>query len=150
MNSRANGESNGRATLPTSVHSEENNGTSSPRFSSFRSSKSTSVNSIHSNTNESETVSNVNKPLWNSNPGLQSQTSKSKSPIANVNPPMNIEEHEIFVRNKIYNVYLSNLEVPNVVFAATLDDYVNATLLITQMNKHEQLAKVQANSYKSK
>jgi len=63
---------------------------------------------------------------------------------------MDIEDHESFVKNKIYNVYLSNLEVPNVVFAATLDDYVNATLLITQMNKHEQLAKVQANSYKSK
>jgi hypothetical protein len=63
---------------------------------------------------------------------------------------MDIQEHEPFVINKVYNVYLSNLEVPNVIFAATLDDYVNATLLITQMNKHEQLAKVQANSYKSK
>jgi hypothetical protein len=63
---------------------------------------------------------------------------------------MNIQEHEAFVVNKTYSVYLSNLEVPNIVFAATLDDYVNATLLITQMNKHEQLAKVQANSYKSK
>lgn len=63
---------------------------------------------------------------------------------------MDIQEHEQILINKIYNVYLSNLEVPNIVFAATLDDYVNATLLITQMNKHEQLAKVQANSYKSK
>ncbi len=65
-------------------------------------------------------------------------------------PTMNIREHDSFVTNKSYCVYLSNLEVPNVIFAATLDDYVNATLLITQMNKHEQLTKVQANSYKSK
>lgn len=63
---------------------------------------------------------------------------------------MNVREHDSFVTNKSYSVYLSNLEVPNVIFAATLDDYVNATLLITQMNKHEQLTKVQANSYKSK
>jgi hypothetical protein len=63
---------------------------------------------------------------------------------------MNIREHDSFVTNKTYVVYLSNLEVPNVIFAATLDDYVNATLLITQMNKHEQLTKIQANSYKTK
>ncbi len=63
---------------------------------------------------------------------------------------MNIREHDSFVTNKSYCVYLSNLEVPNIIFAATLDDYVNATLLITQMNKHEQLTKVQTNSYKSK
>jgi hypothetical protein len=62
----------------------------------------------------------------------------------------NIREHDSFVTNKTYVVYLSNLEVPNVIFAATLDDYVNATLLITQMNKHEQLTKIQANSYKIK
>jgi hypothetical protein len=62
----------------------------------------------------------------------------------------NIREHDSFVTNKTYVVYLSNLEVPNVIFAATLDDYVNATLLITQMNKHEQLTKIQANSYKTK
>jgi hypothetical protein len=63
---------------------------------------------------------------------------------------VNIREHDPFVTNKSYCVYLSNLEVPNIIFAATLDDYVDATLLITQMNKHEQLTKVQANSYKSK
>jgi hypothetical protein len=85
-----------------------------------------SINSAHSSTSELDTVSN----------GGQQQ--------------MIIQEHESFILNKIYNVYLSNLEVPNVVFTATLDDYVNATLLITQMTKHEQLAKVQANSYKSK
>ena len=136
MNSRANSESNVRTTLSTN----ENNGTSSPRFSSFRPASEQSMKPMY----EFDTGSNVNKPLWNSNPGQQ-QTLNSKSPIS-----MDIDDHELFVTNKIYNIYLSNLEVPNVVFAATLDDYVNATLLITQMNKHEQLAKVQANSYKSK
>ena len=63
---------------------------------------------------------------------------------------MDIQEHEPFVINKVYNVYLSNLEVPNVIYAATLDNYVNATLLITKMNRHEQLTTVQANSVKSK
>ena len=63
---------------------------------------------------------------------------------------MNIREHDSFVTNKNYCVYLSNLEVPNIIFAATLDDYVNATLLITQMNKNEQLSKAQTNSYKAK
>ena len=63
---------------------------------------------------------------------------------------MDISEHELFVPNKTYNVYLSNLEVPNVIFAATLDDYLNATLLITQMNKHDQLPKVPTNALKAK
>ena len=63
---------------------------------------------------------------------------------------MTVREHESFITNKTYVVYLSNLEVPNVIFAATVEDYVNATLLITQMNKHEQLTKVQADAYKSK
>jgi hypothetical protein len=63
---------------------------------------------------------------------------------------MDIAEHEQFIKDKTYNIYLSNLELPNIVFAALLDDYVNATLLITQMNQHEQLAKVEANSYKTK
>ena len=63
---------------------------------------------------------------------------------------MDINEHELFVPNKTYSVYLSNLEVPNVIFAATLDDYLNATLLITQMNKHEQLTKAQGNANKPK
>jgi len=160
LNSRSNGESNSRTTLTASVNPDENNDTSSPgiqtRFSGFRPaserlSKPMSINSQNSSANELDTVSNVNKPLWNSNPGQQQQQIlKSKSPISIVNQQMDIEEHEPFVNNKTYNVYLSNIEIPNVVFAATLDDYVNATLLITQMNKHEQLAKVQANSYKSK
>ena len=55
---------------------------------------------------------------------------------------MDINEHELFVPNKTYGIYLSNLEVPNVIFAATLDDCLNATLLITQMNEHDQLTKV--------
>ena len=63
---------------------------------------------------------------------------------------MKIQQHEPFEKNKTYNVYLSNIEIPHVVFAATLDDYVNATLLITQMNKHEQIAKNPANSHKTK
>ena len=63
---------------------------------------------------------------------------------------MNVREHDSFVTNMTYYVYLSNLEIPNIVFAATLDDYVNATLLITQMNKHEQLVKVKKNSYETR
>lgn len=63
---------------------------------------------------------------------------------------MKIREHDPFVTNENHCVYLSNLEVPNVIFAATLDDYLNATVLINEMNKHEQLAKASANSYKSK
>ena len=63
---------------------------------------------------------------------------------------MTIAEHEPLVKNNKYHVYLSNLEVPNVIFAATLDDYCNATMLINEMNKHEQLTKVQATAYKNK
>ena len=63
---------------------------------------------------------------------------------------VNIQQHEPFEKDKTYSVYLSNLEIPHIVFAATLDDYVNATLLITQMNKHEQIAKNPANSQKTK
>ena len=63
---------------------------------------------------------------------------------------MDIADHEPFIKDKTYNIYLSNLEEPNIVFAAVLEDYVNATLLIEQMNHHEQLAKVEANSYKTK
>ncbi|CAF2928411.1 unnamed protein product, partial [Rotaria sp. Silwood2] len=40
---------------------------------------------------------------------------------------MNICEYDSFVTNKNYCVYLSNFEVPNIIFAATL--------LITKMNK---------------
>ncbi|CAF1274217.1 unnamed protein product [Rotaria sordida] len=160
-----------RTTSTTNINPDENTNTSSPstqsRFSSVRpvierpssttQSKSISINSAHSSTHELDTVSNVNKPLWNGNIEQQQQqqrTLNGKSPFQNdisiVNQQMNIEEHEEFIINKTYNIYLSNLEVPNIIFAATLDDYVNATLLITQMNKHEQLTKVQANSYKAK
>jgi hypothetical protein len=160
LNSRANGETNGRTVSATSAIPDENNGISSPstRFSGFRPaserspstilSKPMSINSAHSSTSELDTVSNGNKPLWNGNGGQPQQRSNSKSPFQN--QQMNIQDHEPFVSQQIYNIYLSNLEVPNVVFTATLDDYVNATLLIAQMNKHEQLAKVQANSYNSK
>lgn len=88
---------------------------------------------------------NNHKPLWNSNVGEE----KSNSLSPNVSP-MDIDDHEPLVLKKIYNVYLSNIQVPNMVFASTLDDYINATLLMTQMNKHEQLMKVKANSYKTK
>ncbi|CAF3329822.1 unnamed protein product [Rotaria socialis] len=54
---------------------------------------------------------------------------------------INIREHDSFITNKNYSVYLSNLELPNIIFAATLDDYINTTLLLTKMNNHEQLAK---------
>ncbi|CAF4848163.1 unnamed protein product [Rotaria sp. Silwood1] len=160
---RANSETNGRTTSTTNVNPDENSHTSPPstqsRFSSFRpviersssttQTKPMSINSRHSSTNELDADSNTNKSLWNTHIEHQQR-------IANVNSPfqsgksMNIEEHEPFVKNQIYNIYLSNLEVPNIVFAATLDDYVNATLLITQMNKHEQLTKIQANSYNAK
>jgi len=156
LHSRVNGES-----------TDENNGTSSPsiqnRFSGFRpASAQSSTCTTPSKTNESDTLSTNNKPLWNStNVEQQNNKSpfqngkknlffKSKNFFFNLEPILNIREHDSFVTNKNYCVYLSNLEVPNVIFAATLDDYVNATLLITQMNKHEQLTKVQANSYKSK
>lgn len=91
----------------------------------------------------------INSPPSITNPFESSSSNgyKVQSPIS---PTLAIAEHEPFIKNQTYNVYLSNLEVPNVVFVATLDDYVNATLLITQMNKHEQLMKVQANSYKTK
>ncbi|CAF3310517.1 unnamed protein product [Rotaria socialis] len=62
---------------------------------------------------------------------------------------INIREHDSFITNKNYSVYLSNLELPNIIFAATLDDYINTTLLLTKMNNHEQLAKVQAKFYQS-
>ncbi|CAF0959484.1 unnamed protein product [Rotaria magnacalcarata] len=133
--------------------------TSSPsfqnRFSGFRAAASEhsttdkiqfKQNGTSSNRNESDTLVNNNKPLWNS---TNIERENEKDQLCN-EPIMNIREHDSFVINKNYCVYLSNLEVPNIIFAATLDDYVNATLLITQMNKHEQLTKIQSNSYKSK
>lgn len=69
---------------------------------------------------------------------------------AMVETTMAIRDHEPFVTNKPYAVYLSNLEVPNVIYTATVEDYVTATLLITQMNKHEQLTKVETDAYKAK
>ncbi|CAF0739596.1 unnamed protein product [Didymodactylos carnosus] len=63
---------------------------------------------------------------------------------------IDIREHEPLVCDKTYSVYLSNLDLPNVVYAMLLEDYVNATLLITTMNKHEQLASEYANTYKYK
>ncbi|CAF3844382.1 unnamed protein product [Adineta steineri] len=161
---RSFGQSFNRTTSATAVNPEETNGTLSPgvnaRFSGFRSPSATqfkpmTADSTHSSTNELNGTPQSNKPLWNSNSGQQTPLlSNNKSPFqngtSNVNQQINIQEHEPLVVNKTYNVYLSNLEVPNIIFAATLDDYVNATLLITQMNKHEQLSKVQANSYKSK
>ncbi|CAF2637656.1 unnamed protein product [Rotaria sp. Silwood2] len=137
---------------------ENNNGTSSPgiqnRFSGFRPASERSptntirlkTNTTPLNTNESDAPLNNNKPLWNST-NIEQQNDKN---LLRNEPIMNIREHDLFILNKSYCVYLSNLEVPNIIFAATLDDYVNATLLITQMNKHEQLTKIQANSYKSK
>lgn len=133
LNSRTNGESNGRAGLSASVNLDEKNGLSSPRFSSFRPVSERSTKSLSSNAaNEIETK----QSLWNGKSSIVTE--------------MDIEDHEAFVKNKTYNIYLSNLQVPNIVFAATMDDYVNATLLITQMNKHEKLSKMQGNSYKSK
>ena len=63
---------------------------------------------------------------------------------------MDIREHPAVAKGTACSIYLSNLEVPNVIFAATLDDYVNATSLIAQMNRHELLVKVQATPSKSK
>jgi len=94
LNSRAFGESNGRTMSATSVNPDENSGTPSPgtqpRFNGFRPPSTTqlkpmSINSAHSSTSELDTVSNGNKPLWNSNSGQQSQTisNSSKSPFQN-------------------------------------------------------------------
>ncbi|CAF1144617.1 unnamed protein product [Adineta ricciae] len=137
---------------------DERNGTLSPsipsRFSGFRSASArSSTNATPSkqfntspNTNESETMNNNNKPLWN---GIANAQQALKSPSQSEST-MTVREHDSFMTNKTSVVYLSNLEVPNIIFAATVEDYVNATLLITQMNKHEQLTKVQADAYKSK
>ncbi|CAF1216784.1 unnamed protein product [Adineta ricciae] len=138
---------------------DERNGTSSPsipnRFSGFRSASGRSSTNAtpckQFNTspsrNDSETMNNNNnKPLWN---GMANGQQNLKSPSQSESK-MTVREHDAFITNKTYVVYLSNLEVPNIIFAATVEDYVNATLLITQMNKHEQLTKVQADAYKSK
>ncbi|CAF3925490.1 unnamed protein product [Rotaria magnacalcarata] len=155
QNGFTNGEANSRPMFASTVTPEEtpSPGGTNNRFSGFRSmaerspsttqSKPTSINSSHSSTNELN------------NNGGQQRAFNGKSPFQNGIPlvnqsPMRIDEHRPFVMNTTYNIYLSNLEVPNVVFATTLDDYVNATLLITQMNKHEKLAKVQGNSYNAK
>ncbi|UJR31523.1 hypothetical protein I4U23_019012 [Adineta vaga] len=138
---------------------DERNGTSSPsiqsRFSGFRPASTLSSTNVTpskqfntpSSTNESETLINGNsKPLWN---GMNGTQQNLKSPL-HTETTMTIREHDSFVTNQTYTVYLSNLEVPNIIFAATVEDYVHATLLITQMNKHEQLTKIQSDSYKSK
>ncbi|CAF1264443.1 unnamed protein product [Rotaria sp. Silwood1] len=135
---------------------EDNNISSSNiqnRFNGFRSTNEHSpintirlkTNNTPLNINESDTLVN-NKTLWN-NTNIEQQNDKNSLRNELI---MNIREHDLFIINKNYCVYLSNLEVPNIIYVATLDDYVNATLLITQMNKHEQLTKIQANSYKSK
>ena len=81
LHSRSNGESNGHAI-------------SSPRFSSFRPVSEQSTKSMLINGSMEE---NVNKPLSN-----------GQSSISNL---MDIKEHEAFVKNKTYSIYLSNLEV---------------------------------------
>ncbi|UJR15160.1 hypothetical protein I4U23_002123 [Adineta vaga] len=136
-----------RTMSATNMNSIENNGTPSPETQSRS-------NAFRTAASEQSPI-NTPKPAWNGTSMQQSQIiGYNKSPIQNGTSTLyhsiNIHDHELFDQNTTHSVYLSNLEVPNVVFAATLDDYVNATLLITQMNKHEQLAKVQANSYRTK
>ncbi|CAF1378796.1 unnamed protein product [Rotaria magnacalcarata] len=134
----------------------ENNSTSLPnsqnRFSSFRvagTHSSTTLSELYTNTsintNESQSFMNSNQLLWNST-NIEQQ--HNKIPFQN-KIKINIREHDSFITNKNYSVYLSNLELPNIIFAATLDDYINTTLLLTKMNNHEQLAKVQAKFYQS-
>ncbi|CAF0753797.1 unnamed protein product [Adineta ricciae] len=159
-----------RTTSATNPNFDDSNGVSSPgtaaRFNAFRPanehpssstpSKSMFSNNSQSNRNDAERVSNTPKPIQNSSTPIQQlqTTATSKNSFENgtsmTYPLANIQQHEPFEKDKTYSVYLSNLEIPHVVFAATLDDYVNATLLITQMNKHEQIVKNPANSHKTK
>ena len=142
LTSRSNGEFNTRTPLSASVNLDERNHSSIGQLNSFR---SASEQAAKFTSNHSTDEMNNNKPLWNSN--IVQEKSNSLSPNVST---MDIDDHEPLVPKKTYNVYLSNVQVPNVVFASTLDDYINVTLLITQMNKHEQLMKVKANSYKTK
>ena len=65
-------------------------------------------------------------------------------------PQRSIAAHQPLVVDQTYQIYLSNLTIPDVIFAATLEDNVSASLLLTEMNKNEKVAQVKANSYKSK
>ena len=145
--SRTNGESNDRSLpLPDDTH---------PRFQSFRPASERSPTSTHSSTHELDTLTSSSKPLWNSQSPLRNGEKSLPSGfyqvlVCHLAIGMDIREHPAIVKGSACSIYLSNLEVPNVIFAATLDDYVNATSLIAQMNRHEQLIKVQPASSKSK
>lgn len=123
------------------------------------------------NISESDTSAQAKKPLWNGIPAPPSisdhgspldqgrdilwkksclRVSFYSSDKAQIDGQMSIAAHEPLNVDQTYEIYLSNHALPNVIFAATLDDYVCAALLLTQMNKQEKVAKDPANSYKSK
>ncbi|CAF1411195.1 unnamed protein product, partial [Adineta steineri] len=135
----------------------ENNSTSSPSiqnpFSSFQSAtthSSTTSSQIYNNTslntNEFQSFLNSEKLLWNTT-DIEEKNNQS---LFKNKTTMNICEHNSFVTNKKYSVYLSNFQLPNIIFVATLDDCINSTILITKMNKRDQLLKTDVNSYNSK
>jgi len=144
---RVNGDSYSRTTSSLDGSQGAASPIRSQRFASFRpaSERSSKGDNLNSSTYELDNGGTQSKPLWNS----QAEPMKNQSPIRS-EIPLSIAEHEPLVKSSKYYVYLSNLEVPNVIFAATLDDYLNATMLINEMNKHEQLNKVQPNGYKNK
>ena len=64
--------------------------------------------------------------------------------------PLNISEHDLMIKNKTYQIYLSNFELPNIIFAATVDNYLEATKLISQMNEHPSLHETNSNRIQTK
>ncbi|CAF2989656.1 unnamed protein product [Rotaria sp. Silwood2] len=63
---------------------------------------------------------------------------------------INDRPNDEFIINENYSIYLSNLELPNIIFAATSDDYINGALLFAKMNNYEQMLTVKSNFYESK
>ena len=144
---------------------------SEQQLSSFQP-NNTVRNSSAMNISESETNSQAEKPLWSgipappSIPNHGSPLDQSRDNLKEKSCPMisfysldkpqidgqmSIATHEPLNVNQTYEIYLSNCVLPNVIFAATLDDYVCAALLLSQMNKQEKVTKKDpANSYKSK
>jgi hypothetical protein len=122
---------------------------SEQQLSSFQPNNTIRNNSAM-NISESDTSSQGKKPVWNGIPAPPS-TSEHGSPLdQQIDLQMSIAPHEPLIVDQTYEIYLSNHILPNVVFAATLDDFVCTALLLSQMNKQEKIAKEPANSYKSK
>ena len=143
---------------------------SEQQLSSFQP-QQTVRNTSASNMGESDSSSPTRKPLWNDIPaqlpasthgspfhqGSDVRFTKSgrlilfhSSGTTQIDPQRSIAAHAPLIVNQTYEIYLSNHAIPNVIFAATLEDYVSASLLLTEMNKNEKVAQIQANSYQSK